>query len=40
MHMNEFYKFAGEHPWLAFFIVLIAGEVIVRLFDSLCSIFR
>lgn len=28
--MTEFYQFAGEHPWLTFFLALIVAEVVVR----------
>lgn len=33
--MTEILKFMGEHPWLTFFLVLIVGEVIVRILVQL-----
>ena len=28
--MTEFYKFAGDHPILTFFLAMIVGEVLVE----------
>jgi hypothetical protein len=28
--MSDFFKFAGEHPWLTFFLFLIVAEFIIE----------
>ena len=38
--MNEFYKFAGEHPVLTFFLMLIIGQVIVYIIHSIVKILK
>jgi hypothetical protein len=38
--MTEFYKFAGEHPVLTFFLAAIIGETIIITIKSIASIFK
>jgi len=33
--MENFYKFASEHPWLTFFLFVIVGETLVGLAEAL-----
>jgi hypothetical protein len=33
--MDSFYKFASESPWLTFFIALLVGQVIIRVFRAI-----
>jgi hypothetical protein len=38
--MTEFYKFAGEHPFLTFLLAVIIGETIIIIINSIASIFK
>jgi hypothetical protein len=38
--MTEFYKFAGEHPFLTFLLAVIIGETILYTIQSIASIFK
>lgn len=33
--MSDFYKFAGEHPWLTFILFVVVCECIARVFEAL-----
>ena len=35
--MTEFYTFAGEHPWLTFFLACIGASVVIAPFRFLWS---
>jgi hypothetical protein len=38
--MSDFYKFASENPWLAFFLFCVAAQAIVYVFEAIARIFR
>lgn len=38
--MSDFYKFAGEHPVLTFFLFAIVGQTIIYSFEAIGNIFR
>jgi hypothetical protein len=38
--MTEFYKFAGEHPFLTFLLAAIIGETIIITIKSIASVFK
>jgi hypothetical protein len=38
--MTEFYKFAGEHPFLTFLLAMIIGETILLTVRSIASILK
>ena len=38
--MTEFYKFAGEHPFLTFFLACVTWQTIVNIINIIASIFK